>query len=336
MGVRSGLRLRLTSGDPIAVIDRVLDSAEWDRVWRSRVESAFYDTDPINLLLDEFWTKAFSSCSSEAHILDIACGNGALARCLGNALEADAETINYVGVDKASINPPPDSAFGKLRPQFLPNLPVEGAAFGHSTFDLIVSQFGLEYSDKVKTIELASKWIKPGGRMVMVIHSSSSAITFESKQILEQLRVIKESAVIPLIYKLLERMENLSENGQTNDQEANFLRKKINVTLTDLESISNDLLESRFLEGTVALLLSLFAQKRSHIPASIRKENLEKLSLDLHHHQARLMQQTASAMGPRELESLAFTLRKNGFKNIRLSPLSIGDEEIGQAVESVF
>lgn len=336
MGVRSELQLLLTFGGPIAVIDRVLDSAEWDRVWRSRVERAFHDTDPINLLLDDFWTKTFSSCRSQAHILDIACGNGALARCLGNALKVDAETINYVGVDKANINPPSDGSFGKLRPRFLPNLAVEGASFGHSKFDLIISQFGLEYSDQVKTIELASNWVKPGGRMVLVMHSSSSAITFESKQILEQLRLIEESAVIPLIYKLLERMEKLSENAQTNDQEANFLRKKINVTLTDLESISRNLLESNFLEGTFALLLSLFARKRSHIPASIRKENLVKLSRDLQHHQARLMQQSASAMGPRDLESFIFTLKKNGFKNIRLSPLCLGDEEIGQAVESVF
>ena len=336
MEVLSGLRSPPTSGGSIAVRERRLKSPEWDRVWRSKFERAFRDTDPINSLLDDFWSRIFSSCRSHGHVLDIACGNGALARSLENALEAGDGTMRYVGVDKASINPALDASFGKLSARFIPNLAVEEASFQQAEFDLIISQFGLEYCNKVKTIELAANWIKPGGRMVLVTHSASSAITLESKQILEQLRLIEESAVIPLIYKLFERMEKLNETTKTNDPEANFLRQKINVTLTDLEAISKDLLESNFLEGTIALLVSLFARNRSHIPPAIRKENLANLSRDLLHHKVRLSQQSASAMGPKDSEFFISTLNKNGFKNIRLSPLRLGIEEIGQAVESVF
>ena len=311
------------------------DTAEWDRLWVSQSGGALRDSDPANVALEDFWTKIFSKYSGKLNVLDIACGNCVLAGYIDKAVEESGGKINYVGVDKALIDPPPSSRFKNLYPEFFPNQAIEEASFETAKFDLIISQFGFEYCDRERITELASSWIRPGGRMILIVHSSASAITLASKQVIEQLRLLEECALVPLIYRLLDRLDKISGGKPEEDKEAEFLRGRINTTVTDLQSISENLLEPKFLEGTIAVLLSLFSSKRNHIPPSVRNENLFKLSRDLQHYQSRLKQQIASALNTEDLHALRSLQESNGFEKVNFSPLIHIDEEIGQVVDAL-
>ena len=129
------------------------DTAEWDRVWSSQIQGALKDSDPANVTLEDFWINAFANCSERVDVLDIACGNGVLAGYMDEAMRRNAQDSNYLGVDSAHIDPPPNSRFKNLVPKFISNQPVEKVVLGKAKFDLIVSQFGFEYCDKKKIIE---------------------------------------------------------------------------------------------------------------------------------------------------------------------------------------
>ena len=318
------------------------DTTEWDQLWRFDSESALRAGDPANQILAEFWFEVLAAKSERTWVLDVACGNGVIARYIDQTIGKHGLSYEYIGVDSAQVRPPAAGALSHLRPKFFVNQKVEDASFNNDKFDLIVSQFGFEYCEKAAVLKLAARWLKPGGEMVMLMHSASSAITLESNQILEQMRVLEESGLVPLIYRLLERLEKLPARSQqadkvgdqTPDDEAEFYRERINLTCFDLGTISDQLLESRFLEATISLLLSLLSSARSHMPAAILKENLVKISSKLQQQQTRLEQQSANALGARDLKVLRKMFVTQGLSEVAFKPLYSGEEEIGHIVKA--
>jgi SAM-dependent methyltransferase len=318
------------------------DTSEWDQLWRFDSESALRPGDPAHQSLAAFWLDVLADKTDRTWVLDIACGNGVIAKYIDQTIAKHGLSYEYIGVDSAQVKPPAAGALSHLRPKFFVNQKVEDSSFKNDKFDLIVSQFGFEYCDQAAVVELAARWLKPAGEMVMLVHSETSAITLESKQILEQMRVLEESGLVPLIYRLLERLEKLpaaeqqtdQENGGASDEEAEFYRERINLTCFDLGTISDQLLESRFLEATIALLLSLLSSKRSHMPAAIRKENLVNISDKLQQQQARLEQQLASALDVQDRQSLQQMLTAQGLSEVAFWPLKSGEEEIGHIVSA--
>ena len=318
------------------------DTFEWDQLWRFDSESALRPGDPAHQSLAAFWLDVLAAKPDRTWVLDIACGNGAIARYIDQTIAKHGSSFEYIGVDSAQVKPPAAGALSHLRPKFFANQKIEDSSFKNDKFDLIVSQFGFEYCNHASVVELAASWLKPAGEMVMLVHSETSAITLESKQILEQMRVLEESGLLPLIFRLLERLEKLpavvkktdQENVGANDEEAEFYRERINLTCFDLGTISDQLLESRFLEATIALLLSLLSSKRSHMPAAIRKENLVNMSGKLQQQKARLEQQLGNALGVQDRQSLQQIFLAQGLSEVAFRPLKSGDEEIGQIVSA--
>ena len=141
--------------------DVEFDTTEWDQLWGFGRESALRPGAAANDSLEKFWRAAFSAKGDTTRVLDVACGNGALARYLDHASVAEHKSIQYVGVDNARIKPPDPNVFKALTPEFLPNKNVEDVSFQPGHFDLVVSQYGFEYCRKDRVIELVSDWLRP-------------------------------------------------------------------------------------------------------------------------------------------------------------------------------
>lgn len=314
--------------------DVEFDTTEWDQLWGFGRENALRPGVAANASLENFWRTAFSAKGNTTRMLDVACGNGALARYLDHESAAENRSIQYVGVDSARIKPPDAKVFKSLIPEFLSNKNVEDVSFQSGHFDLVVSQFGFEYCRKDRVIELVSDWLRPGGHIIFLVHSEASAITVESKEILEQLRILEESALIPLLYRLLDRLEAMTHSREQKDAEAEFLRHRINSTCSNLEEIAGYLHESQFLIATMGLLLSLLASERAHIPAAVRKENLVKLSNNLQYQQSRLRQQFDCALSAEEMTRIKALWSDYGFRDVTTEALICEGEELGEVIRA--
>jgi SAM-dependent methyltransferase len=120
-----------------------------------------------------FWRSVFAPLRGGERVLDVATGNGALPRLLIDTLAAAGRLPEIEAVDLADIDPAwarqlaPDIA---PRVHFHSRVAVESLPFADASFDLVVSQYGLEYSDLARSVGEVARVLKPGGAVALVLH----------------------------------------------------------------------------------------------------------------------------------------------------------------------
>ena len=98
-------------------------------------------------------------------VLDVACGTGVLAQAVANRVGPSGSTV---GVD---INEGMLSIAREKRPAVeWRNAPAEGLPFDDSSFDSVVSQFGLMYfTDRKLALTEMMRVLKPGGTLAIAV-----------------------------------------------------------------------------------------------------------------------------------------------------------------------
>ncbi|MEP5765769.1 MAG: class I SAM-dependent methyltransferase [Halieaceae bacterium] len=127
---------------------------------------------------------------SEVNLLELACGNGELSEL---ALQAAPGKLSCVGVDLAM------GALGSLR-QRLPTVLAVAAdlkqtPFADGSFELVVSQFGVEYAG-LPGFQEAARLLRPGGDFAAVVHYRGGAIYRECATNLEVAQAIAAEQVL--------------------------------------------------------------------------------------------------------------------------------------------
>lgn len=121
--------------------------------------------------LAQWWRAAFAELPAGARVLDIATGNGALPQLL---LDYDqAGTLSCDAVDLAALAPAwfaevPDTRRALLR--FHGQQAAESLPFGDAQFDLVMSQYGLEYTDLARSVPELLRVLTPRGKIRLVVH----------------------------------------------------------------------------------------------------------------------------------------------------------------------
>lgn len=154
----------------------------WARYWQSGARHSLpqdfggnYDRE-----VAEFWKTQFSSVLSGGAVLDICTGTGAIALLAKDAFSDPA--IRISAIDGAAIEREtlaeiwPGRAADLDQIEFVFDCPIEqmdvmGPA---GPFDLITSQYGLEYCDLEVAAPRIVQALKTRGRLALVSHASSS------------------------------------------------------------------------------------------------------------------------------------------------------------------
>ena len=314
----------------LTVADKVDEAASWSNYWESQRTQAFDPQDGVDERIEAFWADFLFHCPDGSSFLDIGCGNGALATLLNGVAERKQENYAYTGVDQASISPISGESLSEIETVFVADKPIESAQFGPQSFDRIISQFGFEYCQPNITSERIMGWLKQSGKALFLVHTEESQISKEVRYTLEQMRMAEESALLVVIYRLLERLDQLSIKGQKADDQCEELRQLINTTCIELETVAQDLPDPLFLKSFVSFSLGFFSQERSHIPPSVKLDNLALFSNQLLQHRARSLQQTEAALDEQALHKLRRDQEQLGLiwqdhRAIKYGELNIGD-----------
>jgi SAM-dependent methyltransferase len=137
----------------------------WTRYWRTGqqhscfVAGAPFDTAPA-------WREFLDSAPAGARVLDLACGGGALTRI---AL-AHPGGFSVTGVDFAEELAPIEGA------RLLPRVRLEALPFEDGAFDIVVSQFGLEYAEFEASLAQAARVLAEGGHFAALIHHAEGQL----------------------------------------------------------------------------------------------------------------------------------------------------------------
>jgi ubiquinone/menaquinone biosynthesis C-methylase UbiE len=152
----------------------------WEGFWRQAQEASAHRAGGAHEhLLHDFWTGFFRECLSSRRnlrFLDMACGNGAvfeyLAGSVGRAGEAKP-TMLAVCMDGSGAAL---EDLRRRRPEVSVVIAdVRQAPFAPGGFDLVTSQFGVEYGGPDTPLE-AARLVGDGGMLALVLHLKHGGI----------------------------------------------------------------------------------------------------------------------------------------------------------------
>lgn len=123
--------------------------------------------------INRFWHDCFVGLGDGDRVLDLATGNGALPKLLKDTVPC---RVRVDAVDLADVAPRWRTPGADDGIHFHPRVRMEQLPFADAGFDLVASQFGLEYARWPAALDEAARVCRAGGRMAFVMHHAGSVI----------------------------------------------------------------------------------------------------------------------------------------------------------------
>lgn len=168
-------------------------SAEWSRYWARETSGACLPGAPPavqNALIDAWrslFSKDFGQFSDQEgkiRLLDIASGGGSVLKIL---LESRKD-IAGIGIDAADVGPTA-AALGVRG-----GIDAHALPFPDGGFDVVTSQFGLEYCGRAAWAE-AVRVLSPGGAVMLICHHAESAAVLHNGRRLAAMRALADAGL---------------------------------------------------------------------------------------------------------------------------------------------
>jgi len=187
-------------------------SEHWSEYWRQGYITSFGDAFKKNYQgeIKSVWQSFSLSMKERSKILDIGTGNGAVIELIQDVSEHDC-----IGIDSAKIN---SSITSNINGCFMSNVSAEEMPFNDEDFDVVISQFALEYSDVKLSIKEISRVLRPRGKIYLVCHVPNSIIVSPNIDILEAGQNVKNN--------ILPELKNFAHTLSKNEH-SNLLQKNI-------------------------------------------------------------------------------------------------------------
>lgn len=162
----------------------------WSQYWAQGHQTSFGSCFPTGYegVIKSHWQKVFKNVIKNSNVLDLCTGNASLIR-LAKETMSDFSHSNFIGVDYAKVDIKDD--FEKLsNVKLIFEINVEILPLTSSYYDLIISNFGIEYSNLTKSITEISRLLKPGGRVEFICHYYESIIVMTNNKELAMLNTM--------------------------------------------------------------------------------------------------------------------------------------------------
>ncbi len=188
-------------------------------------------------MLRRFWTSFFTDALSRTprgRVLDLACGNGAVTGFALNATApSEGRTPLVVGVD-TSI-----AALKDLRTRFTSVLAVASDArrtpFGDRSFDVVSSQFGIEYAG-IEAVAEAARLVARGGMLAAILHLKGGAMHRENATNLQAILAMQSSGILAAVKDVF-RIGIASTLGRMGDPDLQRAQAKLAKAVKAVERV---------------------------------------------------------------------------------------------------
>lgn len=284
------------------------ESKSWDNYWAgSSAGVAFNLEGAEHPALDRFWQATLTDVSAETRILDVASGRGALLAHLPTADYRCCVSLDY------SI-----AALSSQRQSYDFILPVAADAgqlpLKEGSFDLVVSQYGVEYGGADAVAALPSM-LAPGGRIMLAMHCEDSVIYRECHANARALAKLQDSSFLPLAEEMF-RAGYAVLKGQGASAEAAGAARALLGPFRGLGQLLQEFGEG-VAGGTVMTLYRETARIQERIQHHVEQDVidwLQTMAREIRHYQARMDSMMTSALSAQEFEARIAAYRELGIE----------------------
>ncbi|TKB44679.1 class I SAM-dependent methyltransferase [Thalassotalea mangrovi] len=295
----------------------------WDLYWKTNQSLGTFGTAEgvlgIPTSLANHWRQVFHryTDAGEIRMLDVGTGNGVLPFIACSQLN---NLNDIVAIDLANIDPLntiTDSQITQVLQsvKFLGNTSIENTQLPANSFNLITSNFAIEYADLEIALPEVWRLLTPGGEFYAVMHSPDSVSYQDS---ITGLKVIDNLLNEMQIFNALESM--FSEPVSVSQA----LRKKLFSSLTQYRGSISGSEEVLWLEQQLVKIADIcICHQKSDFATG-----KQKLALYKNHTLAlfeRLTQQIKASRPRPELEKLLGSIANDEYQ---LQPLSLEQESV--------
>lgn len=283
----------------------------WSRYWSSGAIQSCTIGALDNTPVERFWLESIESLKSGSKILDLCTGSGALANYISELIEKFRPEISdtkICGVDLASLD---NINSTKNNVELIGRIDIAQLPFSDNSFDVIVSQYGVEYTINKEVLREIKRVIKSSGQFYFLMHSDDSIMIQNAKDEIKSINwVLGEVDFLPTVEKVLPYLAKLKNPGNA----AKLLKDSSAVKARDRFNSIMQLLEAEIIKSKQPVILKECINITSNICESTKKEGLKvgkellrKYQVELGDYLVRLeeMQEVAlSSQGIKSLEKL--------------------------------
>lgn len=292
----------------------------WKDYWKEdRAASCVPEDDATAREIRERWIERFADLPDGARILDIATGNGVLLAHAAIAAERAGKRFALTGVDLAEIDPArylSTLPAGLRDATFIGGTAAERLPFADAEFDVVVSQYGLEYADLDKALAQVERVLAGGGRLIWLAHSEDSLVVEQNRDQGAEIAFLL-AAGGPL--DAMRRFVAKAAKGRTLDHAAERLRG----ALKEAEQYCRDHPPANIIREVCTVLAE--TARRWH---AYRATDLDRMLTDsrqrLIRHRQRIDDLSAAVMSPHRLDAVRRRLQPPRWDGASFSPLRAG------------
>lgn len=308
-----------------------LTPKDWSSLWTRDTVTTLSSMFPDNydLTVADFWHDVLAG--DHDRVIDLACGNGALAWLANDFLNKTSDSTTIYGIDAADIEP-----FKTLKKdskkfpmvEFISNTPIENLPFDDSSVDVAISQYGLEYSDLQRSIPELSRVLKPSAKMGFIVHHEQSSIVKGSTRYLDQHKLILNDIRIHDLFLELDALIGKSRDWNKISSMPKIKKKMIaiNAASDSIKQIMRVVDPESEIKRYCIPVFDAFTEASVRNRVN-RKKIIAKSTNGLGKYINRIEDLKTAALSTKELASLITSIEKEGFTISENRPMTYKDND---------
>ena len=315
---------------------KTMNAEDWSEYWADGSITTFKNLFHNNYdgEIMAFWSEQFSKLESDASIVDLACGNGALARMAEHVAEQKNYLFNICAVDFAQIHPDiPYKNQSDIR--FYSHCPIEKMPFDDATFDMAVSQYGFEYADLRRACAEVSRVLKPKASFSFIAHSVDSALIADARQTLRAIKTCLNSSLLKCARVLLEEKANTFDLPNVGEKNKNAIlkpyRDELNREIAELVSYAKKL-SAQHIQYFVKRVANVFGGTNQRVSQQLFNQ-LDDIEQEYSKAKNRMEDMIVSAFDEPRLAILQESLTSLGFYKRLHQPIFYQGKKFGIQME---
>lgn len=224
-------------------------ASSWDNFWHGATYQSAYSNDgSTHPVIRGFWDDFFASVRSEIdepRLIDVAGGAGAVAESARQVLGDRTASFTCVDISRSAM-----ALLSKRFPDIMTIVAdARSIPLKSEQFDLVTSQFGIEYAG-LKAIDELLRLVAPGGRLAMLLHHRHGEIFRQCDASRDAVEKMITAQFVPRSLAMLDAGFQAALGGDRADyeQQAKALRPAIRVMESILQEHGNQVADGAILQ----------------------------------------------------------------------------------------